>query len=99
MKESEVIKTYPKVEREYGLPADKSLSLCSRIRRTAGLSRLLSELIPTMMEDAEIAAEEAWEEVAKIGGFTSLHDAHSQGFELAVVTGGVVQVRSQIQEG
>ncbi len=95
MRESEVIKLCPEVEREYGLPADKARSLCARVRRVEGLNNLFTELIARMMDDAQIAAEEAWDEIAKIGGFASLEDAQSQGFELAVVSGRVVQVRSR----
>lgn len=80
--------------REVPLPADRAASLGRRVRATERVRNLASVLVKDLIDEAAIEEDEAWQECARIAGFSSLEDADKQGFVL-VYRFGVIEIRKR----
>lgn len=94
MRESELKKIAPIIERQISLPEDRAKDLKRRVRATAYANDCALGFYQKLMEDALIDQEEAWDECTKLMGFKGLDDMHEQGYVMSL-NGNQLQLRKK----
>lgn len=84
MRLSEIEKLAPVVIKTIVIPAEQAGRLKRRVTAVSFAERFATEFFQRVMDDAQIAQSEAWDECARLAEFESLADCHLKGFQMTL---------------
>lgn len=92
---SDIADTHPIVVKEVPVAPEEIKRLIRRIRASEKMRAFVAELIEHVVQDTDVAEEEAWDTCARLAGYECSDDLHGQGLSLNLNVSGFIQVRAK----